>query len=341
VSWDPTVATNLAGENVLPDRDGGIRDGGVLRDSNMIYTDSSVWRMDLSSTTVGSFPAVFNFRKVFSDDGILSNRCFVEVNGLHYVVGVYDVYQTDGFNKQSISDNRWTEWFYQRLGNNENVFVSHYQRPQEIVISYSVDSESTASEAVVYNYFYNTFTRWVFSATGLYTHFTQGPDFGVTIKTWDDLAAEGVLWSDLNSTTWDQLYPQNRNRVPYLLGADTIYRTDVGGQASSVSQIPLLIERIDLDFDEVFNSSQAIKYISQFLPLLTGEGFVRIQFGGRDALSAPVRWQPERTYEIGVDYKFDLRMSRRYPAFRIIQAADEGTLAFDGYDLKIKAVSKR
>lgn len=341
VNWDINDPTSLAGENVLPDRDGEIRDAGVLRDSVMIYTDTSVWRADLGNTTVGVTPTVFNFRKIFSDDGIYRNRCFVESEGKHYVVGRFDFYATDGFNKQSISDNRFTEFLYGRIGNNDIVFVDHYQRPQEIVISFGVDSDTAAREALVYNYFYDTVSRWSFGSSGVYTFFFQGPDFGINIPTFADWQADGVLFSDLNSTTFNDLFPQNRDLVPYLLGVDTLYRTDVGGSFSSVTPAQMLIERRDMDLDEIFGGERPIKYISKFLPQIVGEGVVSIQFGGRNALGEAIVWQPARDYTIGQDYKFDLRISARFPALRIRQAPDEGTFAMDGFDLIVQAESLR
>lgn len=348
VDWDFSNPASLSGENVLPDRDGEIRDGGVLRDSCMLYADASVWRVDLSNTQVGVSPVVFNFRKVFSDDGIIANRCFVEVAGLHYVVGLYDIYRHDGFQKTTISDNRMTEFFYDRLGNNQIVFLEHYQRPQEIIINYSVGSDGLASEAMVYNYFYDTWTRWQFDdqqTGGLYSHFFQGPEFDTNIPTWGDLQTDGVLWSDLNNTTWNALFPQNRNRVPYMLavqaGDEKIFQVDVGGNFTSETPIEMFIERRDLDLDEIFGHGRSIKYISKFLPLVTGEGNLRIQFGGRNALGEPIVWQPERTYDIASDYKLDLRVSWRYPALRLIQDSADGTFALDGFDLLVGARNKR
>ncbi len=345
VNWDINDPTSLAGENVLPDRDGEIRDAGVLRDSVMVYTDATVWRMDLSSTTVGVTPTVFNFRKIFSDDGIYRNRCFVEAGGKHYVVGRFDFYETDGFNKRSISDNRFTEFLYSRIGNNDIIFVDHYQRPQEIVISFGVDTDQAAREALVYNYYYDCVSRWNFGDTGVYTFFFQGPDFGLNIPTFNDWTNEGVRFSDLNDTTFNDLFPQNRDLVPYLLGGqsfqDALLRTDVGGSFSSVTPSEMFIERRDMDLDEVFGGERPIKYISKFLPQIIGEGTLTIQFGGRNVLASQIVWQPERVYTIGQDYKFDLRISTRFPALRIRQAPADGTFAMDGFDLIVQAESLR
>jgi len=342
VPWDPADPTTLAGQNILPDADGEIRDGGVLRDSVMLYTDNSVWRVDLSSLTIGATAGVFNFRQVFGDDGILRNRAFVEVSGAHYVVGVFDIYRTDGFNKQTISDNRMTEWFYQRIGSSDVVFMTHYQRPQEVVISFAIEGETAAQEALVYNYFYDKWSRWQFSTSGLYTHITQGPEFGATIPTWDDLTAAGTTWADLNSQSWNALFPQNRNRVPYMLTDDSrILQLDVTGAGSSLTQSELRLERRDLDLDEAFGNARGIKHIKRFLPQVIGEGSLRIQFGGRNALGEQIVWQAERTYDLSTDFKFDLRISHRYPAYRILQSANEGTMALDGFDLDVHMDSLR
>jgi hypothetical protein len=341
VAWDPADLTNVAGENVLPDRDGGIRDGGVLRDSAMIYTDSSVWRMDLASITIGATQGVFNFRKIFSDDGIYRNRCFTEIDGVHYVMGIYDIYVNDGFNKRSISDNRVTDFIFARIGTNNLAFVERYERPQEVIFAYGVESDVRAREALVYNVFYDTWTRWNFGSVGIFNSIYQAPEFGLSVPTWADLQAAGTRWSDLNSTTWNDLFPQNRARVLYGTDENRILRLDVGGAASSVTPSEVRIERVDLDLDEVFGSTKTVKHISQMIPQFSGEGEVRIQFGGRNALQAPVVWQPERIYTIGQDYKFDVRITHRYPAIRIIQDAAAGTLGFDGYDLNVRSESIR
>ncbi len=340
VAWDPQDPTTVAGRNVLSDKDGGIRDAGVLRDSLAIYTDSSVWRADLTNLTAGVTPLVFNFRKVFGNDGIFQNRCFAEVDGRHYVVGRFEVYIHDLTNRQTVSDNRFTEFLLQRFGTERVVFVEHYERTQEILILYGAQSDTEAREALCYNYFYDAVYRWGFGG-GLLTHFTFGPDFGISVPTWADLQANNVLWSDLNQTTWNQLFPQNRDLIPYGLGKDKIYGMDRGGAASSITPDEVIIERIDLDFDEVFGNAESVKYIDRFVPQVQGEGQLRIQFGGRNALTTPVIWDPERIYTIGQDYKFDLRISTRYPAYRILQNANDGTLAMDGFDLSIVEESYR
>jgi len=339
VSWDAISPTTLAGENILPSSDGLVRDGGVLRDSGILYTDTSVWRMDVTNAQAGVSPLVFNFRKIFDDDGIFATRCFTEVNGRHYVVGIYDIYLHDGFNKKSISDNKYTETFFSTLGTEGFAFMAHYQRPQEIIICYTSLSNTEADTAIVYNYFYNTWTAFDFSL--LVTHLILAPEFSPNSPSWADLQTDGTLWSDLNTTSWNDLFPQNRNRIPYVLvpGTDSVYFVD--RNTTTATAIDMLLERLDLDLDEVFGGSRNMKYIKRFMPMFRGDGIAIIQFGGRENLGSPVVWQPEFTYNILTDYKMDLRMTHRYPAIRIYQRSTGNALSMTGYDLEISQVAYR
>ena len=342
VAWDPADPTSLAGENVLPSFDGLIRDAGVLRDSGILYTDTSVWRMDPTNATAGAFPLVFNFRIIFQDDGILDARCWEEVNGRHYVVGIYDIYIHDGFNKQSISDNRVTEFFFDRIGTSTFAFMAHYQRPQEIIISYSSRGASVADEALIYNYFYGTWTRFVIGDTaGQYSHLILAPEFVNNVQSWADAQVDNTQWSDVNNSSWDSLFPQNRNRIPYVLVPSTSSIFFIDRNTTASMSVDLFIERLDLDLDEVFNKNRSIKHIKRFMPQARGDGEITIQFGGRNALGEQIVWDTERVYNLITDYKFDLRISYRYPAFRIRQGTNGNALTLTGYDIEVMEVSFR
>ena len=343
VAWDPADPTTLAGENVLPSADGLIRDGGVLRDSGILYTDTSVWRMDVGNATAGAFPLVFNFRLIFNDDGILRTRCFTEVNGRHYVVGLYDIYVHDGFNKQSISDNRMTEFFFESLGTGNFAFVAHYQRPQEIIISYSTGTNQAANAAIVYNYFYDTFTTLEASplTTG-YTRLILGVEFVQDVLTWEDAQTMGLTWAQVNSITWNSLFPQSRERIPIVLvpGRSELFFIDRNTNSSTA--VDLFIERRDLDLDSFFeDSNNTVIHLKRFVPQVTGDGLITIQFGGRNVLGQPIIWDPERTYDLLTNFKFDMRVSYRYPAIRIQQGQDGNAFRMTGYDLVARSVGRR
>jgi hypothetical protein len=339
VEWS-NLTTNLAGQNILPDSSGVVLDGGVLKDAAILYTENTVWRMDATNAVAGTTPLVFNFRRVFADDGILRQRCFSEIEGRHFVIGLNNIYIHDGFTKQSISDDRVTRFFYGRLGTEGYAYVLHYPRPQEVMFVFASRTFAQANEAIVFNYRYGAFTRWIFSDTrGTFKYMAVAAEFDKTVHTWATLPG---TWQDYRATSWDDLFPSQRDQVLYGLNVDDdellIIDTD-----SSVNQTPgiLYIERLDIDLKEVDGESSFISYFHRLVPLVTGSGTFRVQFGGRNQLGQPIQWLPPVVYTIGQDYKVDARVSYRYLAFRIEQTTDEGFLSLTGFDLHARTVTMR
>lgn len=342
VEWS-NLTTNLAGANTLPDGSGAVIDGGVLRDSAILYTDRTVWRLDITNQVVGTTPLVFNARRIFADEGILRARCFVEIDGRHWVVGLNRIYVHDGFNKQFPADNRVNRFFYGRLGTEGYAFVTHYPRPSEVVISFGIKGFDQASEALVYNYRYNVWTRWIFSEdSGVFRYLVVGPDFSTEVPSWNDLLSQGVTWNDLKNTSWNELFPNQRDRIPYGLNtdADSIYVLDTDDDYG-LTPHQLVIERRDIDFDEVLGESEVMVHIKRIVPFFSGQGVVIVEVGGRNNIAADVVYGPAVTFTIGEDYKVDCRQTWRFPAIRITQTSAQGFLSFTGMDVNIQKVSRR
>lgn len=342
VEWE-NLTTNLAGANTLPDGSGPVADGGVLRDSAILYTDRTVWRLDITNQVAGSTPLVFNARRIFADDGILAPRCFVEVAGIHYVIGLNRIYVHDGFRKQYPADNRVNRFFYGRLGNNAFAFVAHYPRPNEIIFAYGIKEFNQASEAIVYNYRYDVWTRWIFSTTeGVFRYLMVGADFSEEVPSWADLLAQGVTWADLKNTSWNELFPNTRERIPYGLNTqtDAIYALDSDDE-NTLTPFNLIIERRDLDLDELFGEAESMLHLRRIVPLISGRGTVTFQIGGRNSIAEPVVFGAPIVYTIGTDYKVDTRVTYRWLAIRITQTSAQGYMSFTGMDMDIKKVSRR
>ena len=71
-SWDETDTTKSAGFNDLAQMDTPIIDGATLGSNFLIYSSDQVWLMEFVG---GTF--IFNFRKLFSDSGIVNQNCVV------------------------------------------------------------------------------------------------------------------------------------------------------------------------------------------------------------------------------------------------------------------------
>ena len=104
---------------------------------------------------------LFNFRKLFGDEGVINQNCVVEVENKHFVFGNTDLYVTDGVSRQSICDERVRQFVFTTLNkkNADRCFVQHNDALSEIYFCYqSGDSlvgfpdTARCNRAAVYNY---------------------------------------------------------------------------------------------------------------------------------------------------------------------------------------------
>ena len=77
-SWDSTDPTKNTGESPLADLASPILDGCVMRDIFVIYSQDQVWMMQSVASQ-----SVFQFRRLFSEGGIIGTNCVAEVDGRH------------------------------------------------------------------------------------------------------------------------------------------------------------------------------------------------------------------------------------------------------------------
>ena len=132
-SWDETDTTKSAGFNDLVQMQTPIVDGLELGTNFVIYSSSEAILMEFVG---GTF--VFNFRKLFGDEGIINQNCVVEVDGKHFVFGNNEIYVTDGTTRRSISDERIRQFVYSGMNkkNADRFFVQHNEALSEIYFCY-------------------------------------------------------------------------------------------------------------------------------------------------------------------------------------------------------------
>lgn len=98
--WTPT-ASNDAGDVICADTPGVIIDGLALRDTFMVYKETSTYVMQY---VAGQY--VFTTRKLFLTTGAVALNCVVEANGMHWVLTGTDVVRHDGQNFTSVVDQK-------------------------------------------------------------------------------------------------------------------------------------------------------------------------------------------------------------------------------------------
>ena len=275
-TWSETDTTASAGFNDLVQMQTPIKDGAELGTNFIIYSSTEVMLMEFVG---GSF--IFNFRKLFSDDGVINQNCIVEADGKHFVFGATDIYVHDGNTKQSVADEKVRQRIYSTLNikNANRCFALHNKQLSEIYFCYqsgddlvSFDNTDRCNRAAVYNYKNNT---WSFidlpnvsagtnanlntittyaETTAFYntiggSYFEQGDSFGRhTIMVGDADAGNGL--------TYNKVFALDLAEV----GSSIAFGIDENATK------PPLFERVGVDLDEMKQSIDAVSYTHLTLP---------------------------------------------------------------------------
>lgn len=105
-TWDNTDPTQDAREWPLLDSDGVVIDGGQMGDVFVVYKEDQTHLMEYIG---GTF--VFKFSLKFKESGILAQQCWTEYEGKHVVATTTDVVIHDGFQMQSLLDDKMRRWW--------------------------------------------------------------------------------------------------------------------------------------------------------------------------------------------------------------------------------------
>jgi hypothetical protein len=341
--WDYTATTNLAGRNELSGGDGAIRDMLQLADQNILYLDNGVYSMQYVG---GQF--VFSFRKIFDDDGILTEGAVTEFQGKHFVVGNDDIYIHDGASKRSISDGRVSRYFRNTLRNPNSVQVQRVVSRDEIWVLFSDSDAAAANKALVYNYIYDAWTKM--DLLDPVNQVTVAPKTTSAIETW----VEALTWTDQGAASWDDagddvwvpdqtwsgqndrwnsLDPTGSDSAPYYITSGAVYQAD-SGYTWDGDPMPAFIEQSKLDMDQVFSETASLKKIKRIYPQMDGTGIVNFSVGVSNTPLQSVDYIRNANYSIETDHKVDLRAQGRYLAVRMDMTTD-GNFEMTGWDIDV------
>ncbi|MGL5582173.1 MAG: hypothetical protein ACRDCE_14615 [Cetobacterium sp.] len=220
-NWYENDPNKDGGFNDLSDSIGTIIDGVPLRDSFIIYTDRDTFIMDYVG---GDY--IFNWRKLFSDSGILAPNCAVEFEGQHFVVSESDIFVHNGSNRKSVVTGRNKEFLISEISNNnplatkvfaleasKEIWVCYVSGRQRIKDNPSL-KEWGCNKAAVWNWEYDT---WTFYDIPALLDVNLGLPQEEDIRRWDEFAGteasivgdppDGVYtdssWPDGSSDFWD------------------------------------------------------------------------------------------------------------------------------------------
>ncbi|MAN60910.1 MAG: hypothetical protein CMI60_03080 [Parvibaculum sp.] len=353
-SWDATDATKSAGFNDLVEMTTPIIDGATLGNSFLIYSTDQVWRMDFVG---GQF--IFQFRKLFSDVGVINQNCIVEVEGRHYVFGENDIYATDGNSHQSIAENRVKDYIFSSLTNSKKnrCFVVTNKDLEEIYFCYpsgddmvNITDTDGCNRAAVYNYKYNTwsfmdlpnvFSGCLANVNSVDTYATIGTptyaDVGGTYHSQEAGFDRHLIMAGVGDY-------DNSLRYHGLYGVDLMDQGTLTQSRYTSVNAPVKLERIGIDLDEAQVELTGYKVINKITPqILTpnSDKEFKFTFGAANIPASAPSYGAAQTLNISTDYKLDSRASGRYLSYKLDETTTIKDFAFSGFDLDVAITGRR
>jgi len=330
-TWDPTDATELAGQVDLAEGGDQIVDGWTLGDSLIIYKELSTWRMNF----IGG-QDVMGFQKIFGDSGVLNRNCVVEIKvdgapALHFVLTKDDVIVHNGSVITQVLDKQARRALFQDMDAEatDKTFVFKNPFLNEVFVCYPSIGSSVPNKALVWNYKDRTVS---YRTIPNLNHANFGSVDNTLNGTWD---ADGDPWSaDLTAWNGPDFTP-NAARVMMASNDTKFYLLDSSASFDGLRPVSYL-ERVGLSL----GSDERRKLIRGIRPRITGNtgDTVIVKIGVQEnAYEAPV--YTSMTYTIGQTIQCDCLVSGRYCAIRF-----EGGTAYnwrlDSYDLDVTGAGK-
>lgn len=323
ISWDPADATKDSGETDLGDGNEKIVDGLVLRDSFMIYKESSVWRMDYTGG-----PFVYRFSKVLGTSGALSRNCIAEIDGQHFVLSSSDCILHDGQSAVSVLDRQARRDLFRKIdpGNSDKCFVFVNRLYNEVFVCFPSLGSAVCNQALVYNYADKTVSYRNIPAINHAASGAVDDSDGATLDS--DLGA-----FDADTTVFDSASSSLTRTLSVLAGdAQKLYLLDSGATFDG-SPVMALLERVGLSL----GAPEKMKLLSRIRPRLFGAigATVKVSVGSSIDPYGTVAYNAPVDFVLGQSLSIDTLCMGRYLAVKF----ESGTAymwRLDSYDLDVQ-----
>lgn len=328
VTWDHTDATKDAGEADLAEGQDAIVDGLQLRDSFMIYKESSIWRMDYVG---GAY--VHRFTKVLGQSGALARNCIAEIDGRHFVLAGSDVIIHDGNSATSVLDRAARRWLFNNIDqtNYKASFVFKNPYMNEVYACFPSVGSTIPDTALVYNY--STGTVGIRDIPSI-NHANNGlVESGLGPTTWAD---DHDSWGS-DVTTWGQSdFTPDAARVLMGSSAQKIYLLDSSTKFDATA-VDAFLERRGLSL----GSPETIKLVTGVKPRIHGEigETVLISVGSSNEPYEDPTYSTPVAFTIGTTVQCDFTVSGRYIAIKF-ETGTTSRWSLDSYDLTVENVGQ-
>lgn len=348
-------AENLAGESTSNSMQHLIVDGLELRESFIIYTTASIWRMDWVGGDV-----LYSWSKIWDERGAIGPNCVAQVGGLHYVFDRTDIWMHDGSSEQSIADGVVKDHVFRTLDYNRAhlCFVSYDPKLSEIRFNYPSKADDAAyvnpttgcNRAAIYNYANKT---WTFDDVPNVTAATRAAV--LTGRIFDDPDTIDVTF-DQTGGLFDSTDGDDDRHSLYVsrafpeagLSASRLYGYDLltGGRMPIAPEPECLqtsyVERTGIDLDELGkNLTQMVR-----LQAIWPQAYIDKpqdsfwQFGANDLVTIAPEWSERTTWDPNTESKIYIAETGKYLAYRF-ECGGEGDFRLTGFDVQLNIRGRR
>lgn len=352
-SWDPTLTTNSAGENIVNEMQHEIVDGLTLRDSFILYCTGSVWTMDYVG---GDF--IYSFRKLFDESGVINQNCVVQVGGLHYVFDRNDIYVHDGVAPKSIADGKCKDFIFDALDFSRLhlCFVSHDAKLTEIRFAYPSEDRlvgfrgatTGCNRQAVFNYSNGTWT--FYDAPNLTGHCKSALVSGDDWNTDPDISFDGAggQWLSADGDLGRHVLTVGRSDSSMGLTAPRLYGVDLinGGRLplpiEPQALKPAFLERTGIDLDVLGKNLTQYVHLQAIWPQMRADnpadGYW--QFGASDFMGIEPLWSDPIPFDPTQETKIDINEAGKYLGFRYVHPGP-GDFALTAFDVNLVIRGRR
>jgi hypothetical protein len=288
--WTPT-ASNDAGDVILADTPGVIVDGLGLRDTFMVYKDTSTYVMQYVAGTY-----VFTARLLFLTTGVLALNCVVEANGMHWMLTGTDVVRHDGQSYVSVVDKKVQKKLIQSIEPLKRSMCCVEGRilNKQVWVAIPEAGQSWLTKAYVIDV--NTGDIGIRTLPNV-ASLAHGIVAGIsTAATWD---GDSNPW-ETDMSFWDQQSydPSQDSLLMFDAVNSHLFNTDVIGTADG-QPVHAYIERLGGMFGD-FTSHKVVTAVYPRIEGQPGETLM-ITLGGSAWFNQPIAWGEPQEFVIGTD----------------------------------------
>lgn len=350
-SWDHTLLSTNATENILAEMKGAIVDAQTLGSNLCIYGANETWIMQ----PVGAGD-IFAYQKLPFSKGSINTNCSVEVDGKNYVFGVDDVWMHDGVSSASICDEKTRDYIFNAINLNKasRCFVTYNVALKEISFHYVSGDELVAfntstkgcNRAAVYSLVNGT---WAFDDEPfVYSGARVNLDTSITYATVTTTYANtGATYISLDDGLKRAQVFVGAESTDYGLSA-RLYAHDLYGKGSLVSSPVdeaatqgMFLERLGIDLDEVGAELRGEKILHSIYPQARlGEEAAPLEFevGAADYFNQDPVWAEVQTYDGAELRKLDFGQTGRWLSIRV-NFPDYKEVTLTGFDMDLDVIS--